>query len=120
MRVIEISQPGGPPEVLRVAERPTPSPGRGEVLVRVEAAGVNRPDVLQRLGHHPPPPGITDIPGLEVAGTVMAVGADTTRWREGDRICALVGGGGYADHCIVPEPQSLAIPYGMRPVDAAA
>jgi NADPH2:quinone reductase len=120
MKAIEISMPGGPPDVLRVVERPTPSPGAGELLVRVEAAGVNRPDILQRLGHHPPPPGVSDIPGLEVAGTVSALGPHVTRWREGDRICALVAGGGYADYCIVPEPQSLPVPHGLRSFEAAA
>ncbi len=81
-----------------MVERPTPAPGPGELLVRVEAAGVNRPDILQRLGQYPPPPGISDLPGLEVAGTVSAVGPDVSRWREGDSVCALVAGGGYAEY----------------------
>jgi NADPH:quinone reductase len=119
MRAIEISTPGGP-EVLRMVERPTPAPGTGELLVRVEAAGVNRPDILQRLGQYPPPPGISDLPGLEVAGTVSAVGPDVSRWREGDSVCALVAGGGYAEYCVVPEPQSLPLPRGFRPGEAAA
>ena len=119
MRVVEITQPGGP-EVLRLAERPTPQPRAGEVLVKVEAAGVNRPDIMQRLGKYPPPPGASDIPGLEVAGTIEAVGAGTTRWQPGDRVCALVTGGGYADHCIVPGPQCLPIPRGMGAETAAA
>jgi NADPH:quinone reductase len=119
MRAIEISTPGGP-EVLRMVERPTPVPGSGELLVRVEAAGVNRPDLLQRLGQYPPPPGISDLPGLEVAGTVSAVGPDVSRWREGDSVCALVAGGGYAEYCVVPEPQALPLPRGFRPGEAAA
>jgi NADPH2:quinone reductase len=101
-------------------ERPTPTPGSGELLVRVEAAGVNRPDILQRLGQYPPPPGISDVPGLEVAGTVSAVGPDVSRWREGDSVCALVAGGGYAEYCVVPEPQALPLPRGFRPSEAAA
>jgi NADPH2:quinone reductase len=119
MRAIAISTPGGP-EVLRMVERPTPVPGSGELLVRVEAAGVNRPDILQRLGQYPPPPGISDLPGLEVAGTVSAVGPDVSRWREGDSVCALVAGGGYAEYCVVPEPQALPLPRGFRPGEAAA
>ena len=119
MRAIEISTPGGP-EVLRMVDRPTPAPGSGELLVRVEAAGVNRPDILQRLGQYPPPPGISDLPGLEVAGTVSAVGPDVSRWREGDSVCALVAGGGYAEYCVVPEPQALPLPRGFRPREAAA
>src|ERR1700752_5317430 len=119
MKAIEISQPGGP-EVLQLVERPTPSPGAGELLVRVEAAGVNRPDILQRLGQYPAPPGASDLPGLEVAGTISAVGTGVSRWREGDRVCALVAGGGYAEYCTVPEPQALPLPRGMRPEEAAA
>jgi NADPH:quinone reductase len=115
---IEISQPGGP-EVLKPVERPTPAPGPGEVLVRVEAAGVNRPDIMQRLGKYPPPPGVSDIPGLEVAGVVeRAEGSD--RWRAGDRVCALVAGGGYAEYCAVPAVQCLPIPKGMDTITAAA
>ena len=119
MKAIEISAPGGP-EVLRMVDRPTPVPSAGELLVRVEAAGVNRPDILQRLGQYPPPPGISDLPGLEVAGTVSAVGPDVSRWREGDSVCALVAGGGYAEYCVVPEPQALPLPLGFRPREAAA
>ena len=119
MFAIEISSPG-PPSVLRLVERPTPSPGPGDVLVRVEAAGVNRPDIMQRLGKYPPPPGASDIPGLEVAGTIVAVGAEVARWQAGDQVCALVAGGGYADHCVAPEPQCLPIPRGLRPREAAA
>jgi putative PIG3 family NAD(P)H quinone oxidoreductase len=119
MIAIEISTPG-PPDVLRAVNRPTPAPGTGEVLVRVEAAGVNRPDVLQRLGMHPPPPGAPDIPGLEIAGTVASVGTGVTRWQAGDRVCALVAGGGYAEFCLAPEPQCLPIPKGLGAVEAAA
>ena len=119
MRAIEIAQPGGP-EVLRLVERPVPAAGPGEVLVRVEAAGVNRPDILQRLGQYPPPPGVSDLPGLEIAGTVVAVGPEVSRWREGDTVCALVAGGGYAEYCVAPAPQALPLPHGFRPRDAAA
>jgi NADPH2:quinone reductase len=118
MIAIEITAPGGP-EVLRPVERPAPTPGAGDVLIRVEAAGVNRPDILQRTGRYSPPPGVSDIPGLEIAGTVVAVGAEVVRWREGDRVCALVAGGGYAEYCTAPEPQCLPIPHGLRPVEAA-
>src|SRR4029453_18199638 len=106
MKAIEISQPGGP-EVLQLVERPMPSPGAGELLVRVEAAGVNRPDILQRLGQYPPPPGASDLPGLEVAGSVSAVGGGVSRRGGGGRVCPLVAGGGYAEYCLVPEPQAL-------------
>jgi NADPH:quinone reductase len=119
MIAIEISAFGGP-EVLKPVERPTPSPAAGEVLVRVEAAGVNRPDLNQRLGKYSPPPGASDIPGLEIAGTIVAVGADLARWRQGDRVCALVSGGGYAEYCVVPEPQCLPIPRGVPMIEAAA
>jgi putative PIG3 family NAD(P)H quinone oxidoreductase len=119
MRAIEIAQPGGP-EVLRLVERPVPTAGPGEVLVRVEAAGVNRPDILQRLGQYPPPAGVSDLPGLEIAGTVVAVGPEVSRWREGDTVCALVAGGGYAEFCVAPAPQALPLPHGFRPRDAAA
>jgi NADPH2:quinone reductase len=119
MNAIEISKPGGP-EVLRLVERPMPVAAAGEVLVRVEAAGVNRPDILQRLGQYPPPPGISDLPGLEIAGTITAVGTDVARWRVGDAVCALVAGGGYAEYCVAPAPQALPLPRGMRPGDAAA
>jgi len=119
MRVIEITE-FGPPEVLKLAKRPTPEPGRLEVLVKVDAAGVNRPDVLQRLGKYPPPPGITDVPGLEVAGTIVGLGAGVFGWREGDQVCALVAGGGYADYCIVPAPQCLMRPSSLTAIEAAA
>ena len=119
MRCVEISQFGGP-DVLRVVERPDPEPGPGEVLIEVAAAGVNRPDVMQRRGAYPPPPGASDIPGLEVAGTIVRVGAGVTVWGDGDRVCALVSGGGYATRCVAPALQCLPIPGGLDLVEAAA
>jgi NADPH:quinone reductase len=119
MIAVEITKPGGP-DVLVAAERPTPSPGPGEVLIRVAAAGVNRPDVMQRMGHYPPPPGASDIPGLEVAGTVVQAGPDAGAWGVGDRVCALVAGGGYAEYCIAPALQCLPVPRGMDLAQAAA
>ena len=119
MRCVEISTPGGP-EVLKAAERPDPAPGDGEVLIAVAAAGVNRPDVLQRLGGYPPPPGASDIPGLEVAGTITALGRGVPDWRVGDRVCALVAGGGYATMCVAPAPQCLPVPSSLDMVAAGA
>jgi putative PIG3 family NAD(P)H quinone oxidoreductase len=119
MRCIEISTPGGP-EVLTPVERPDPVPRAGDVLIAVRAAGVNRPDVLQRRGHYPPPPGASDIPGLEVAGTVAALGGDVRNWHVGDRVCALVSGGGYATLCVAPAPQCLPIPAPLDFIAAAA
>jgi NADPH:quinone reductase len=119
MLAIEISSPGGP-DVLVPVQRPVPSIGAGEVLVKVAAAGVNRPDVLQRQGRYPPPPGVTDIPGLEIAGTIEAIGPAVTSWRVGDAVCALVSGGGYAEFCAVPAPQCLPIPRGLDVTHAAA
>ena len=119
MTAIEIAEPGGP-EVLRPVERPRPEPGHGEVLVRVAAAGVNRPDVLQRKGGYPPPPGAPDIPGLEIAGTVAALGAGVSEWKGGDALCALVAGGGYAEYCTAPAAQCLPVPAGFDMVKAAA
>jgi len=118
MTVVEIAEPGGP-EVLRVAKRPRPQPQTGEVLIEVAAAGVNRPDLLQRAGSYPPPPGASDIPGLEVAGRVAAVGAGVTEWQVGDSVCALTSGGGYATHCVVAASQCLPIPAGLSMVAAA-
>ncbi|HYD31010.1 MAG TPA: NAD(P)H-quinone oxidoreductase [Azospirillaceae bacterium] len=118
MTAIEISQPGGP-EALRPVSRPVPKPGAGEVLVKVAAAGVNRPDVLQRMGHYPPPPGASDLPGLEVAGTIAAVGEGVAEWMEGDAVCALLAGGGYAQYCAVPAAQCLPAPKGLSMVEAA-
>jgi NADPH2:quinone reductase len=119
MIAIEISQPGGP-EVLRPVERPMPHPGPGEVVIRVAAAGVNRPDVMQRKGAYPPPPGASDLPGLEVAGIVESVGDHVTEWRGGDAVCALVAGGGYAEYCVAPAPQCLPVPRGLDMITAAA
>lgn len=119
MICVEITTPGGP-DVLQVAERPDPVPGSDDVLIRVAAAGVNRPDVLQRRGAYPPPPGASDIPGLEVAGTIAAVGDRVSQWRVGDRVCALVSGGGYASLCVAPSPQCLPIPSGLDMIAAAA
>jgi putative PIG3 family NAD(P)H quinone oxidoreductase len=116
---IEISKPGGP-EVLEAVERPKPELAPGEVLIKVEAAGVNRPDVMQRMGHYPPPPGASDIPGLEVAGVIVKIAHGVGEWRIGDRVCALVAGGGYAEFCVAPAPQCLAVPRGMNFVQAAA
>jgi putative PIG3 family NAD(P)H quinone oxidoreductase len=119
MRAVEITQPGKP-EVLRIGTRPVPQPKTGEVLVKVEAAGVNRPDVLQRTGNYPVPPGASDVPGLEIAGRVAAVGAGVTDWREGDALCALVQGGGYAEYCTAPTLQCLPVPKGLSSVEAAS
>lgn len=119
MTAIEIAEPGGP-EVLVPARRRVVRPGPGEVLVGVAAAGINRPDVLQRQGAYPPPPGVTDIPGLEVAGTIVAAGPGVGEWRVGDEVCALVAGGGYAQYCVVPAPQCLPVPVGLDMVQAAS
>ena len=119
MTAVEIAAPG-PPDVLRPVRRPVPRPGPGEVLVRVAAAGVNRPDLLQRAGHYPPPAGASDIPGLEVAGTVVALGKGTAGWSEGDAVTALVAGGGYAEYCIAPSEQCLPVPRGLDLAEAAA
>ena len=119
MKAVEISRPGGP-EVLRIAERPDPVPGPGEVLIDVRAAGVNRPDAMQRAGQYPPPKGASDIPGLEVAGRVAATGSGVTRWREGDMVMALLAGGGYAERVAAPEAQCLPIPEGCSIIEAAA
>jgi NADPH:quinone reductase len=119
MRAIEIKQPGGP-EMLVPTRRPKPVPAAGEVLIKVSAAGVNRPDVLQRQGHYNPPPGATDIPGLEVAGTVVEVGSGVEGWRVGDEVCALLAGGGYAEMVVAPAPQCLPIARGLSSIEAAA
>src|SRR6185503_21359567 len=115
----EIAQPGEP-EVLVPVERPRPSPAAGEVLIKVAAAGVNRPDVFQRRGRYPPPPGASDIPGLEVAGTIEALGPDVRDCHVGDAVCALLAGGGYAEYCVAPAAQCLPVPRGMDLVTAAA
>jgi NADPH:quinone reductase len=119
MRAIRIRTPGGP-EVLEPVALPTPVPGQHHVLIAVAAAGVNRPDVMQRQGQYPPPPGAPDTPGLEVAGTVVAVGPQVDGLGVGDRVCALVAGGGYAAFCAAPAPQVLPIPAGLTPIEAAA
>jgi putative PIG3 family NAD(P)H quinone oxidoreductase len=119
MTAIDPDQPGGP-EVLQPVERPVPRPGPGEMLVRVAAAGVNRPDVMQRLGFYPPPSGAPSIPGLEIAGCVAAVGEGVDPARIGEPVCALVAGGGYAQYCVAPEGQCLPVPGPLSMVEAAA
>jgi putative PIG3 family NAD(P)H quinone oxidoreductase len=119
MRFVEISAFGGP-EVLREARGPVPVPQAGEVLVRVACAGVNRPDVAQRQGFYPPPPGASPVPGLEIAGEVAAAGPGCVRWRVGDAVCALVAGGGYAEYATAPEAQCLPLPRGLSVREAAA
>lgn len=119
MRVIEIENGAGPAEALKLAQRPQPTLSAGQVTIRVRAAGVNRPDLLQRTGGYPPPPGASDILGLEVAGEIAAVGADVTRWRVGDRVCALLGGGGYAETAVVDARHVMPIPDGLDYVQAA-
>lgn len=119
MTAIVIRAPGGP-EVLVPEQRPVPQPGEGEVLVKVAAAGVNRPDVMQRQGLYPPPKGATDIPGLEIAGEVVALGPGVTRWKLGDRVMALVVGGGYAQYCLAHESACLPVPPGLSMTEAAA
>jgi putative PIG3 family NAD(P)H quinone oxidoreductase len=116
MIAVEITKPG-PPDVLKSTERPDPKAGPGEVLIKVAGAGVNRPDVMQRRGRYPPPPGASDIPGLEVSGTIAALGDGVTDWKVGDTVCALVAGGGYATLCVAPAPQCLPVP---GPVDLTA
>jgi NADPH:quinone reductase len=118
MLAIEISR-FGDPEVLVPVERPTPIPGEGEVRIKVAAAGVNRPDVLQRMGRYPPPRGASDLPGLEVSGTIDAVGPSVSGFNTGDAVCALLAGGGYAEYCVAPAPQCLRIPSGVDLVEAA-
>jgi NADPH:quinone reductase len=119
MMVVEIAAPGGP-EQLRVARRPVPEPGDGEVLIRVAAAGVNRPDIVQRQGHYPPPPGASDLPGMEVAGTIVALGPNVTRLASGDEVTALLPGGGYAEYAVAAAPLCLPVPNGLTLVEAAA
>ena len=119
MTVIGISKPGGP-EVLLPETRPVPAPGPGELLVKVAAAGVNRPDVAQRSGSYPPPPGASDLPGLEIAGEVVAVGPGTTRHKIGDKVMSLVAGGGYAEYCIAPDAQAISVPDALSIIEAGA
>jgi NADPH2:quinone reductase len=119
MRAVEVSAPGGP-EVLKPVERPVPSPKPGEILIKVAAAGVNRPDVLQRMGLYAVPPDASDLPGLEVAGEIVAVGSSVKSLKAGDKVCALVHGGGYAEYCVAPEVQALPVPRGLSLVEAAS
>ena len=119
MRAVEITQPGGP-EVLALTERSRPEPKPDEILVKVAAAGVNRPDILQRMGLYAVPPDASDLPGLEIAGEVVACGPRVTRWKAGDQVCALVHGGGYAEYCVAPEVQALPVPRGLSPAEAAS
>jgi NADPH2:quinone reductase len=119
MRVIEIREPGEP-EVLVTGTRPTPQPAADEVLIKVAAAGVNRPDCLQRRGLYPPPTGASDIPGLEVAGIIVATGTQVTEFKPGDRVCALLAGGGYAEYCVAPSVQCLPVPENVSLTEAAA
>ena len=112
MQVVEISRPGGP-EVLKVATRPLPRLKPGEVSIHVAAAGINRPDIFQRSGSYPPPPGHSDLPGLEVAGTVIECAADVKQWKPGDQVCALTPGGGYAHYCTAPAGHCLPLPRGL-------
>jgi NADPH2:quinone reductase len=119
MTCIEIPKPGPDCDALVQGRRPVPAPGAGEILIEVAAAGVNRPDLLQRRGHYPPPPGISDVPGLEIAGQVVALGANAERWKLGDQVTALVAGGGYAQYCVAPAAQALPIPKGLSALEAA-
>lgn len=119
MTCIAIKEHGGP-DVLQPEMRPAPQPTTGEILVKVHAAGVNRPDVSQRLGKYPPPPGASDLPGLEVAGEVAALGEGVSRWKIGDKVCALAHGGGYAEYCVVQESHALPIPDSFTMIEAAA
>lgn len=118
MTVIAITEPGAP-DVLQPEERSVPQPGKDQILIKVEAAGVNRPDVAQRLGRYPPPPGASDLPGLEVAGTVAAVGEGVNRWKVGDKVCALCPGGGYAEYVVVDGGHALPVPDGFTIIEAA-
>ena len=120
MKAVVITKPGGP-DVLKIQERPMPHPGLGEVLIKIFAAGINRPDVFQRKGNYPAPPGASpDIPGLEVAGVVEAIGNGVGKWKVGDKICALLTGGGYAEYCLAPEGQCLEIPGSLTFIEAAS
>ena len=119
MRAVEITEPGGP-DVLVAGQRPVPAPGPDEILIRIAAAGVNRPDCLQRAGAYPPPPGASDLPGLEAAGEVAAVGANVDKWAVGDRVCALLAGGGYAEFAVTHQDHALPVPAGLSMAEAAA
>lgn len=119
MTVVAISKPGGP-EVLVPETRPLPTPGPGEILIQVAVAGVNRPDIAQRSGSYPPPPGASDLPGLEVAGTVVALGEGATRHKIGDTVMSLVAGGGYAEYCVAPDAQAMTVPPALSIIEAGA
>jgi len=119
MTVVAISKPGGP-EVLLPEQRTVPQPGPDEILVKVEAAGVNRPDVSQRAGSYPPPPGASDLPGLEVAGEVVAVGGNAKKHKLGDKVMSLVAGGGYAEYCIAQDAQAMSVPPSFSKTEAGA
>src|SRR3954451_7365306 len=119
MTVVAISKPGGP-EVLVPETRPVPKPAAGEILIKVQAAGVNRPDVAQRSGSYPPPPGASDLPGLEVAGEVVALGDGAIRHKLGDTVMSLVAGGGYAQYCIAQDAQAMAVPPALSILEAGA
>jgi NADPH2:quinone reductase len=119
MTCVEIPTPGGP-EALVPATRPVPLPKTGELLIKVAAAGVNRPDLAQRAGHYPPPPGASDLPGLEAAGIVAGIGGGVSGWKEGDAVCALTPGGSYAEYCTAPALQCLPLPAGFDMLRAAA
>lgn len=118
MRVVEIARPGGP-DVLRLSQRPKPEPGPGQILIEIAFAGVNRPDALQRAGAYAPPPGASDLPGLEAAGRVAAVGPGVSGWKTGDQVCALLPGGGYAEFAVTPATHALPVPEGLGLRDAA-
>jgi len=119
MTVIEITEPGGP-DVLKPATRDVPTPGHGEILVKVAAAGVNRPDVMQRQGNYPVPPGASDLPGLEISGTVVGLGDGVDQWQIGDEVCALTPGGGYAEYCLTYAAHALPVPAGISLTEAGA
>lgn len=119
MRAVEITKPGGP-EVLRLCDRPVPVPGAEQIAITVGHAGVNRPDALQRAGSYAPPPGASDLPGLEASGIVAAIGPGVTRWSVGDKVCALLPGGGYAEHVITHQDHALSVPQGLSMAEAAA
>lgn len=118
MKAVEISKPGGP-EVLVLVDRPMPEPSNGEVLIKVSAAGINRPDVLQRKGNYAPPPGASDLPGLEVVGEIISGDAAAAGFKVGDKVCALIAGGGYAEYCVAPAVQCLPVPKGLSDIEAA-
>ena len=119
MRAVEITKAGGP-EVLALCERPVPEPSHEEILIKIKAAGVNRPDALQRAGAYDPPKGASDLPGLEAAGEVVAIGTGVTRWQVGDKVCALLPGGGYAEYATTHQDQALRVPDGLSMIEAAA